>query len=64
MKTRYYIVDNDGELNLVEAVSQAAARNHVARKRITVRYATQQDLVTLLSGGMTLQQAGASDKEE
>ena len=64
MKTRCYIVDNDGELNLVEAVSQAAARNHVARKRITVRYATQQDLVTLLSSGVTLQQAGASDKEE
>jgi hypothetical protein len=62
MKTRYYIVDNDGELNLVEAVSQAAARNHVARKRITVRYATQQDLVTLLSSGMTLQQAGASEE--
>lgn len=57
MKNRYYVVDNDGEINLVEARSQAEARNHVARARITVRYATQKDIVDLLSSGVALQKA-------
>ena len=64
MKTRYYIVDNDGEITLVQAQSPAAARNHVARSRITVRYATQADLIALLSQGLTPQQAGAEPEEE
>ena len=64
MKTRYYIVDNDGELSLVEAQSPAAARNHIARSRIAVRYATQADLIALLSQGVTPQQAGAEPEDE
>ena len=58
MKTRYYIVENDGEISLVEARSQAEARNYVARKSIAVRYATQPELVTLVAGGLVLQKAG------
>jgi hypothetical protein len=62
MKTKFYVVDNDGEVTLVEAQTQAAARNHVARKSIGVRYATQAELVALLASGIVPQKAGAEDE--
>lgn len=52
--TRIYRVND----YLVEASSQAAAVNHIARGTISVRVATQRDLVELRDAGVQIQRAG------
>lgn len=52
--TRIYRVND----YLVEASSQAAAVNHIARGTLSVRVATRRDLVELRDKGVDIQRAG------
>lgn len=45
----YPTIDNNRKIRLVEAPNQAAALRHCARSEYSVRVASQQDLVSLLS---------------
>ena len=60
---RIYFVDNSGEVSLVRADNQAAARNFVARQQIGVRLATQQDLVDLVGAGCTVLETRGQPEE-
>ncbi|MCC7101319.1 MAG: hypothetical protein IT500_17195 [Rubrivivax sp.] len=65
MSTRIYIVSNGAGLErLVRAVSQAAARNYVARETLGVQVASQEALVSLLGSGRAVEDAGAEQQHE
>lgn len=56
--------DNTAEITLlVQAKNMGAARRH-ARSLITVRKATQHDLINLLGHGVTVEKAGNEETEE
>lgn len=57
MATRIYVVIQGDDTFLVRAATQAAARSHVA-KEITVRVASQFDLVDYVAAGIKVQDAG------
>ena len=58
--TRIYLISRtDGTASaIVRASSQAAAVRHVTRSAYTVRVADQDDLVTAISAGLKVQEAG------
>jgi len=61
-RTRIYVV-NGGDLtaHLVMATNKAVAINHIAKKDITARVATQEDLVSMLNSGVEIQLSGAEE---
>jgi hypothetical protein len=60
---RIYTVEDGVEVSLVRADTQAAARNFIARARIKVRLATQQDLVDLVGAGCTVLETRGQPEE-
>lgn len=64
--TRIYIVTNAVGMpaRLVEASTQAAARNHATRNMVTVKAATAKDVAALLKQGVNLEIAGAEVPDE
>lgn len=61
MSTRIYLV-TDVETNkhrLIRAGNQAQAIRHAAQTRFDIEVAGQDDLVSLLTGGITVEMAGA-----
>lgn len=56
--SRIYEVSSTHETRLVRANSQAQALSHVARSEYSVKVATQDDLVSGLTSGKTVEQAG------
>lgn len=66
MTTRIYLVTERGASakRLVRAVSQAAARNYVARETLGVQVASQEALVSLLGSGRAVEDAGAEQQHE
>jgi hypothetical protein len=61
MSTRIYLV-TDVETNkhrLIRAGNQAQAIRHAAQTRFDIEVAGQDDLVSLLTGGTTIELAGA-----
>lgn len=63
--TRIYLVqDTESKTKaLVRASNQAQAIRHVARNRLAVAVASQDDLVELLAGGVKVEDAGAETAE-
>jgi hypothetical protein len=54
--TRIYIVGSlDGSIRLVRASTPHQAIGHVAHTQFTVRVPTQDELVTAVSGGVTVE---------
>lgn len=56
MATRLYIVEIGSEVKLVEANSQAAARNHVLKDLASVRIATAKEAAELVGEGKEIEQ--------
>jgi len=63
--TRIYLVqDTETKSNaLVRAANQAQAIRHVARNRLSVTVASQDDLVELLAAGVKVEDAGKDEPE-
>lgn len=61
--SRIYLVQDTATAakTLVRAHNQAQAVRHVARYRLSVTVASQDDLVTLVAGGVKVEDAGADD---
>jgi len=59
MSTRIYVVQDTetDEKALVRAANQAQALRHVVKNRFAVGVASQDELVTLLEGGTTVETA-------
>lgn len=55
MATRLYIVEVGTEVKLVEAVSQAAARNHALKDMASVRIASAKEAAELVSEGKKIE---------
>jgi hypothetical protein len=67
--SRIYLVQatgNGGALKprLIEAGSQAAARNHATKDMLTVRVATAKEVATAISGGTRLEIASEAPPEQ
>ena len=64
---RVYIIRNSetGDKRLVRAVNASRARNHVARDTLTVKVASQDQLIALLAGEerVTVEDAGGEPVE-
>lgn len=62
MSRIYLVQDTSTEAKtLVRAHNQAQAVRHVARNRLSVTVASQDDLVTLVAGGVKVEDAGADE---
>jgi hypothetical protein len=59
---RIYKVVNGTAVSLVRAPNKVAARNHVARESISVKVATQDDLIEL-AGTVKVETAGTDPAE-
>lgn len=55
---RIYIVKDNDARRLIRAANVAQARNHVARDTLQVAVASQDELVSLVSGGARVEDAG------
>ena len=63
--TRIYLVTNDAGVNrLVKAAVPSQAVTHVAKQMFTVRTASQDDLVEVLSSGVKVETYGESAQGE
>lgn len=60
--TRIYIVGHGQEVRLVRAGHRAQALNHVAKALISVKVATQNDLVESLQKGISIESAVDQDQ--
>jgi hypothetical protein len=60
--TRIYIVGHGQETRLVRAGHRAQAMNHVAKALISVKVATQNDLVDALQKGISIESAVDADQ--
>ena len=60
--SRIYIVGHGHETRLVRAGHRAQAMNHVAKAFITVKVATQNDLVEALQKGISVESAVDSEQ--
>ena len=62
---RIYVVNDDkGGVRLVNASMRSQALSHVANSVFSVRVASQQDLVTALSGGTKVENYRDPDQSE
>ena len=60
---RIYLVDTpSGEIRLVKASVRSQALSHVANSMLTLRVATQDDLVEAISKGCSVENAKAPDQ--
>lgn len=57
--SRIYAVADGDQTTLVRAISRAQAVAHIARSRFSVRVASQEDIVGLVSAGATVDDATA-----
>ena len=62
--TRIHLVTVGDDKILVKAASKNAAIRHVAKGLMTVRVATQDDLVQALGAGVKVEEAGAEEPEQ
>lgn len=53
---RIYLVTHGDNKRLIRAISQANARNHIARNSIAVAVASQDDIVALISTGQKVEE--------
>lgn len=53
---RIYLVTHGDDKRLIRAISQANARNHIARNSIAVAVASQDDIVALISTGQKVEE--------
>lgn len=60
--SRIYIVGHGQETRLIRAGHRAQAMNHVAKALITVKVATQNDLVEALQKGISVESAVDSEQ--
>lgn len=56
MAQRIYVVTQGGNKRLVRANTPAVARSHVAKDTISVQVAGQDDLYTLATGGVKVEE--------
>ena len=59
MATRIYIATHGESKRLIRANTPSAARNHIARDSITVKVASQDDLVKMVSAGRVVEETQA-----
>ena len=64
MKQRIYLVTIGDNTRMVRASSQAQAVTHVARSMITVRLASQDDIVEKIGAGIPVEQFTPRTGEE
>ena len=57
MATRLYIVEVGTEVKLIEAASQAAARNHALKDMASVRIASAKEAAELVADGKEVELA-------
>lgn len=63
-KTRIYaITDQNGHTRLVRATTTAQGLRHVAKDEYSVKVATQDELVALVSDGVKVEESTASKEE-
>jgi hypothetical protein len=63
-KRIYATTDNTGARKLISAATLHQAVSHHAKSTITVRVATQEDLITLTKAGVDVEEAGVSPTTE
>lgn len=63
MQTRIYTVSDGNTDRLVRSASRAGALAHVARSTFKTRVATQEDLETLLTSGVKVEDATAQQPD-
>lgn len=63
MLNRIYVVTDGTNTALVRAISRAQAIAHIARSRFSVRVASQDDIVTLVSAGIAVDDATSPQKD-
>lgn len=56
---RIYLVTHGDDKRLIRAISQANARNHIARNSIAVAVASQDDIVALISTGQKVEETSS-----
>lgn len=61
---RIYIIEGNGETNLVKATTKASAVRHIASKVFTAAVASQDQLVELASNGVKVEEAGEEVEEK
>ena len=59
---RIYLIASNRSVRLVRANTRAQALNHVASQELTVRVASQDDLVKYLAEGSAIETAVAPDQ--
>jgi len=59
---RIYLIASNRNVRLVRANTRAQALNHVASQELTVRVASQDDLVKYLAEGSSVETAVAPDQ--
>jgi hypothetical protein len=59
---RIYLIASNKGVRLVRANTRAQALNHVASQELTVRVASQDDLVKYLAEGSSIEMAVAPDQ--
>jgi len=65
MAQRIYIIGTpDNKVRLVKASTRAQALSHVANTLLTLRIASQDDLVKSLGGGVEVENAKSPDQVE
>lgn len=57
----FYLEDNQNEVRLIKATSQAAAERFAFKDRVKAVRATQDQLVEALEDGIKVEEAGVSD---
>ena len=63
-KQRIYLVGHGQEIRLVRAAHQQQALNHVARSIINVKIADQEELLTAVGKGITVENARMDEQPE
>lgn len=63
-KRIYATTDNTGARKLINATTTHQAVAHHAKSTISVRVATQEDLITLTKAGVDVEEAGATQTTE
>ena len=62
METRIYIVGYGQETRLIRATHKAQALSHVAKSMISVKVASQEELVETLKKGASVENASSADQ--
>jgi len=63
-KQRIYLVGHGQEIRLVRAAHQQQALNHVARSIINVKIADQEELLTAVGKGISVENARIDEQPE